>query len=99
VSAVTSMCDAAHCLCLGAAVEKGRMMDGRNGWGTLEVEAVLKESTLNASACDHPSPAAVVRRAKPLEQFLDFRRTDHPGRTVLAVGRCSFVVPGGRGDL
>ena len=35
---------------------------------------------------------AAVRRAKLLEQFLDFRRTDHPGRTALATGRCSFFV-------
>jgi hypothetical protein len=91
VSAVTSMRDAAHCHSLRTAVEEERMMDGRNGRGTLEVEAVLKDSTFNASACDHPSLGAAVRRAKPLEQFLEFRRTDHPGRTALATGRCCFL--------
>jgi hypothetical protein len=69
-------------------------MDGRNGRDTLEVEAVPRAlpTTLNASACDHPFLGAAVRRAKPLEQFPDFRRTDHPGRTALALRRCSFLV-------
>ncbi len=60
-SAVTSMRDAAHCLCLRIVVNTHLTMDGRNGWGTLELEAVLKDSILNASVCDHPFPGAVAR--------------------------------------
>ena len=99
VSAVTSMRDAAHFLCLTTAVKSHPMMVGRHGWGPALLKLSRRTQVLNVSVSDHPFPGAAVRRAKALEQFLDFQRTDHPGRTALATGRCSFLIAWGLSHL
>ena len=66
-------------------------MDTRTG----TVEAVLKESSSQRIACNHRPPGATVRTAKQLEQYLDIRRTDHPGWTAPAADRCSVFVAWG----
>jgi hypothetical protein len=76
VSAVTSMHDADHCICVRTVAWLIPKKERLHGYGP-SAENKVRRTPVLKDPHDHPFSGAAVRSAKPQGHYLDFRRTDN----------------------